>query len=312
MLVRNIQMLVTCCSVAVALRYAAPVAAAPGPDEEAPILSGTWSYTAITPLQRPLELGDQREYSHSELSAIENARWLNEAGDARARVAIIAGEARTSLVIAPPDGRIPYRHGAALPAVSHNGFASSGQPVLARGPEEFSAEQRCLSGAAQLPLLAPQQDQSLGERTVQIVQTEDYLVLSQAATAMHRIIKLAGAPLPYASPSWMGDSLASWDGGSLVINTTGFRREQGSALLPASAGLQIYERLQPVSENEILYTYTVWDPESYHEPFTVEMPLQRQSQEALPGAVECHEHNSTLPAALISARHREVATERAR
>lgn len=295
------------------------------PERERPSLSGVWAYTSITPLQRPAELGDQREYSFAELSALERTYWESgtqrqsdvsgaerhrDYGFAAARVAMINGEARTSLVIAPPDGRIPYRK------AEQEQLDQLDQPDRqevstqhsrdALGPESFTANERCLSPPAQLPLLAPDSRQSLDERTVHIVQTASHIVMSQPAYGVHRIIKLAGAQLPYEGGSWLGDSVASWDADSLVVNTTGFRAEQSSTLIPASGTLQIYERFMPITENELLYTYTVWDPHTYREPFTIEMPLQRRAERDLPMQRACHEENLTLPAALQSARQRDV------
>ena len=150
---------------------------------------------------------------------------------------------------------------------------------------------------------------ALAERSIRIVQTGDYLVISQPAFAVLRIIKLNPRQSVQPLNRWWGDAVATWDGDSLVINTTGFRAEQSSMPIASSAQLQIYERLTPLANNQLRYTYTVFDPGTYQQPFTVEMPLTR-SPEAVLQSVEgaCHEHNLSLPAALLSARLREAVS----
>lgn len=280
-------------------------AAAASVGSSLPDLQGVWSYTALTPLQRPPELGEQRSYRPDELAALENRAWQRRGagfGYAAAEFVHLDGEVRTSLVIAPPDGRIPYRLQA----------ASARQPGqwarLPSGPEMFSARDRCLSGPAPLPLLAPEPEMALAERSIRIVQTGDYLVISQPAFAALRIIRLDPRQSLQPLSRWWGDAVATWDGDSLVINTSGFRREQSNLPIVASAGLQIYERFTPLANNRLRYTYTVFDPDSYQQPFTVEMPLTRSPESILQGVEgACHEHNLSLPAALLSARLREAA-----
>lgn len=276
----------------------------PGANSRVPDLQGVWSYTALTPLQRPVELGEQRSYGPDELAELENRAWQRPGagfGYGAAEFVRLDGEVRTSLVIAPPDGRIPYR-------AQNSPDAGAEQPMSPpAGPEMFSARARCLSGPNQLPLLAPEPDMALAERSIRIVQTGDYLVISQPAFAVLRIIRLNPRQSVQPLNRWWGDAVATWDGDSLVINTTGFRAEQSSMPIASSAQLQIYERLTPLANNQLRYTYTVFDPGTYQQPFTVEMPLNR-SPEAVLQSVEgaCHEHNLSLPAALLSARLREA------
>jgi len=275
--------------------------AAQGP---VPDLQGIWSYTALTPLQRPPALGEQRSYRMDQLAELENRAWQRRGGGfgyAAAEFARLDGEVRTSLLIAPADGRIPYRDPLLPTTQSADATAAPG------GPEAFSARMRCLSGPAQLPLLAPEPEMPLAARSIRIVQTDDYLVISQPAFAVLRIIRLNPRQAIGPEMRWWGDAVATWDGASLVINTSGFRSEQSSLPIVSSAQLQIYERLTPLANGQLRYTYTVHDPGSYRQPFTVEMPLSPASDSALQAAEgACHEHNLSLPAALLSARQREV------
>lgn len=269
-----------------------------------PDLQGVWSYTVLTPLQRPAHLGEQRSYRQSELAELENRAWQRPGagfGYAAAEFARLDGEVRTSLVIAPANGRIPYRP-ESVPATST-------APLPVAGPEAFSARARCLSGPAPLPLLAPEPGMSRAQRSIRIVQTRDYVVISQPAFAALRIIRLRPEQAVGDQPHWWGDAVATWDGDSLVVNTSGFRREQSSPPIIGSAQLQIYERLTPLADGRLRYTYTVHDPASYLQPFTVEMPLSRSPDSVLRGeTADCHEHNLSLPAALLSARQREATS----
>lgn len=93
-----------------------------------------------------------------------------------------------------------------------------------------------------------------------------------------------------------------------MVNTTAFHPRQSNPVIPSSPQLQIYERFTPLADGRLLYTYTVFDPALYSEPFTLEMSLQRLATSQRPVPRHCHEHNLNLPAELISARQSEART----
>lgn len=273
-----------------------------------PDLQGLWAYTAQTPLQRPESLGNQRVYTQADLAALENQLWRSAAGVGRnsgsgfgaLALAQVNGEYRTSLIIAPADGRIPYRQGRQVTS------GDADNSVLPRGPEALPVQRRCLGPPAQLPLLAPRAGESLAQRTIRIVQNDDYVAIQQPFYSALRIIKLNGRFLPFAGGQWLGDSHGIFDGDSLVVNTADFRPQQSNVVVRSSPQMQIYERFTALADGRLLYTYTVFDPVNYSEPFIVEMPLERLPEHQAPGPRHCHEDNFALPAALISARQREV------
>ncbi len=277
---------------------------------DVPDIEGLWSYTADTPLQRAPQLGEQQAWSAADLTALEDEHWRSgaavgqspgeQAGFGSLTLARVNGEYRTSLIIAPANGRIPY-----LPDSNPRGRMEQ-----ADGPEDFTARQRCLSPPAQLPLLVPAPGQSMAQRSLRIVQTADYLLMQQPDAAFVRIIKLNGRPLPYHGGQWLGDSQGLFDAESLVVNTTDFRPEQSNAVIPSSPALQIYERFTPLADGRLLYTYTVFDPQRFAEPFTVEMPLTRLPEDTRFAAAHCHESNLSLPASLLRQRQHEAMENR--
>lgn len=273
-----------------------------------PDLQGLWAYTAETPLQRPESLGDQRVYSQADLAVLENQLWRSAAGVGLSSgsgfgalaLAQVNGEYRTSLIIAPADGRIPYRQGREL--TTGDAQAST----LPRGPEALPIQRRCLGPPAQLPLLAPRTGESLAQRSIRIIQTDEYVAIQQPFYNALRIIKLNGRYLPFGGGQWLGDSHGIFDANSLVVNTGDFRPQQSNTVVRSSPQMQVYERFTPLADGRLLYTYTIFDPVNYTEPFIVEMPLERLPEDQALRPRHCHEDNFGLPAALISARQREL------
>lgn len=275
-----------------------------------PDLQGVWAYTAETPLQRPESLGDQRAYSQADLTTLENRLWRSAAATGAGRnsgsgfgslaLARVNGEYRTSLIIAPTNGRIPYRQGREVAA------GSAEEVELPGGPEALPIQRRCLGPPAQLPLLTPRAGESVAERSIRIIQNNDYVAIHQPYYAALRIIKLNGRFLPFNGGQWLGDSHGVFDADSLVVNTVDFRPRQSNAVVRSSPQMQIYERFTPLEDERLLYTYTVFDPVNYTEPFIVEMPLERVPEQQGLTPRHCHEDNFGLPAALISARQRQL------
>ena len=114
-------------------------------------------------------------------------------------------------------------------------------------------------------------------RNVQIVQNEDYVVILSEYFSLVRIVRLNSAHLTDQGRKWMGDSIAHYDGDSLVILTINFRPEQ-SGLIKSSGELEITETYTPVSNDELLFSYTLTDPKIYRQPFTVEIPLNGMAE----------------------------------
>jgi hypothetical protein len=205
------------------------------------------------------------------------------------QLAMVKGEYRTSMIVEPKDGRLPY--------------TKAGLELLARirardgqqfdGPEQRPWAERCLENLGYPPI-----------RTVpvflprQIVQTRDYVVISGEDVPGPRLIHLRGAPPPDMVRSMAGYSSGRWEGDTLVVQTTHMRTDDPARttvgrpvlLSPAS---RITERFTRVSPTELFYQFTVEDPELYTQAWTGEFSLTRF--EGLMYEYACHEGNYSLP-----------------
>lgn len=154
------------------------------------------------------------------------------------------------------------------------------------------------SGATGAPLFVPRYNANY-----QIVQTPAYLVLSMEAGREARIIRIGSTRLPSAMHRWMGDSIGRWDGDALVVETVGF--VPGDAFKPSApilvgANARVTERFTRIAAKEILYRYTVEDPETFTQPWTAEMILHATQDRMFEYA--CHEAKYALEGMLAGGR----------
>jgi len=280
----------------------------------APDLEGVWSSLTATPLERPAIFDGPTtteekaaafavaspEAFQADTSDGVGAR-VSEWWEFGAHMTRINGEIRTSLIVDPQDGKMPYSEAgrARLRQLQADVFANFD------GPEARPATERCLaggSGATGAPLFVPRYNANY-----QIVQTPDYLVLSMEAGREARIIRLSAPRLPPAMRRWMGDSVGRWEADTLVVETAGF--VPGDAFKPASPLLvsenaRVTERFTRISAGEILYRYTVEDPGTFSRPWTAEMILHATRDRMFEYA--CHEANYSLESMLAGGRMQEV------
>ena len=268
----------------------------------APDLEGVWSSLTATPLERPpafdgLTTTDEKAkaFAVSSPEAFKSdtsdgvggrgSEWWEFGGE----MTRINGEIRTSLIVDPPSGRMPY---------SDAGRAKLKQlqsEVLTRfdGPEARPSTERCLvggSGATGAPLFVPRYNANY-----QIVQTPSHLVISMEASREARIIRIDAPRLPPQMRRWMGDSVGRWEGDTLVVETQGF--VPGDAFKPASPLLvsenaKVTERFTRIAADQIFYAYTVDDPDTFTQPWRVEMILHATQERMFEYA--CHEANHAL------------------
>ena len=276
----------------------------------APDLEGVWSSQTATPLERPPVFdGPTTTAEKAAAFAIASPEaFTSDTSDgvgARqsewwefgAHMTSFNGEIRTALIVDPADGKMPYSDAgrAKLRQLQVEVFANFD------GPEARPATERCLaggSGATGAPLFVPRYNANY-----QIVQTPDYLVLSMEAGREARIIRINAPRLPPAMHRWMGDSIARWDGDTLVVETVGF--VPGDAFKPSapilvSANARVTERFTRIAPGEILYRYTVDDPETFSRSWTAEMILHATSARMFEYA--CHEANYSLEGMLAGGR----------
>ena len=273
--------------------------------QKQPELEGVWSYNSLTRMERP------EAYSAVVITEAEARRVPppplippdptgqdeTETYDAEGlELARINGEIRTAWIVDPPDGRLPF---------TAEGRTRAQRAPALDGPETRSNQERCLL----MPNVGPPMAPAIYNNNLQILQTRDHVVFLMEMNHEARII-----PLDTRSHGrvtrWMGDSVGWWEGGTLVVETTGITAAQGLRSSPAgrlylSPQAVITERLTRIAANRILYTYIVVDPANYTRPWRGEMPLNATKGRMFEYA--CHEGNYSLPNILAGARVEEQA-----
>jgi hypothetical protein len=314
-----------CLGVAIVLSGAAALAQnaqykAPRTGDGQPDLQGVWGYATITPLERPRELADKAVFSSpAEAAAWEsktNAERDNDRRDedatrtrplvngsvATADVARaynqfwwdfgnkIVSSRRTSLVIDPPDGRIPALTPAAKAVADDR---QRRRDEAAAGPGDRSLGERCINWGVAGPPMRP----GAYNNNVQIVQSKDYVVLVNEMIHDARIIPLDRRPFG-SLRQWQGVSRARFDGDTLVVETANFRPE--SSFNGSDENMRLTERFTRVSPDTVTYAYVIDNPTAFTRPFTIEFPMTRNPLPMYEYA--CHEGNYGMFGILSGAR----------
>lgn len=274
-------------------------------------LTGVWTNASYTRLERPSAL-KSLVVSPSEAEAFEAPRRaLNGAlmtpedvvGQATSEfpengpgLARVRGEIRSSWIVDPADGRIPWTDEARKRLKLGERPAEDFDNVEARPTEE-----RCLTAAgAGAPIL-----NGYDTNLIQIVQTPHSVVIVSEKNHDARIVRLDGAaprPLTADLSGWLGASHGRWEGATLLAETAGFR----PGLTKVASGLwlsdraRVVERFTHTSADEIHYVFDVEDPTLFKAPFRGEMPFRRTDGQIFEFA--CHEGNYSLPSMLSAAR----------
>ena len=249
-----------------------------------PDLQGVWTSATITNLERDPALGEKLVVSVEEARTLEQTAPLNlltdadnapsdpnrtaptdgnaDAGynafwiDPGRRVARVNGEYRTSFIVEPNSGQIPYT------AAAGQAFAAYGQNSGYDGPEQRPLGERCMVGFGSSggPPMLP----VLYNNHYQIVQNDDYVMILVEMNHDARIIRLNSEHMNADYKPWLGDSIARWDGDTLVVETVNFHPQQSFRFaikhrlyLPSSA--KVIERFTRTGQNEMLYEFTVED-----------------------------------------------------
>ena len=301
--------------IAVASLQAQPAqkARTPRTPDGQPDLQGIWTNSTLTPLERPGEFRDKPVLTEPEAAAYERrmmsqgnrdrrdgdsetdvARAYNELffdhGDKLAR---IDGVARTSMIVDPPNGRIPPLTPEAQSRQDRQRAEARLHP--ADRAQDRSLAERCIFWATAGPPMLP----GPYNNTYRIYQTPGYVVILSEMIHESRIIPLDGRPhLPPAIRSWTGDSRGHWDGDTLVVDTTNFTEK--TRFRGSSENLHIVERLTRVDANTILYKFSIDDPTAFTKPWTAELPFLATAGPIYEYA--CHEGNYALKDILAGAR----------
>jgi hypothetical protein len=242
-----------------------------------------------------------------------NGGWL----DPGSKYTMVDGQIRTSIVIDPPDGRVPPtvngrggRGGGggrgARPAGLTSDAAESSDPGLETAPgayddpERRPLGERCLLGFGSTSG-PPALPDYFYNNLHQIVQTKDSVMILTEMVHDVRIVRMNGEHLPKNIRQWLGDSVGHWDGDTLVVDTTNFSdktRFRGS-----SPDLHVIERFTRVDANTLLYRFTIDDPATWAKPWTGEYTWPATTGHIYEYA--CHEANYALEDILRGARLRE-------
>lgn len=274
-----------------------------------PDLQGTWDYRTITPLERPREFGMRDRYTEEEKKALEaragrrmdgppeeirpgltHAQYATDPGR------FVADGYRTSLIVDPPDGRIPAltAEGKARQARAPNRANTVNASWLDRGNQE-----RCITyglPSASLP--------TLYNNNIQIVQSPDSVVIVHEMIHEARVVPLDGRPrLNESVNGWIGSSRGRWDGDTLVVETKNFNGKNNYR--GSTTGLHLVERYTRVGQDRLELRLTVSDPTTWEKPWTVLLPMRPTEGELIEYA--CHEHNLSMVNILEVARDAEKA-----
>jgi hypothetical protein len=297
--------------------------AAPRLPDGTPDLQGVWTNATATPLERAPELGMRRTFTEAEAAVIQNEALARVAADAAPTdpnvqseagklppvgnynlfwtdrgmsVTRIQGELRSSMIIDPPDGRLPPLTRTAQARISAARADRSGS---ADGPEQRSLGERCLLsfGSSSGPPMLPVMYNSY----YQIVQSPGYVMIQVEMVHDARIIRLDDRHLPNQVNKWMGDSVGHWEGNTLVVETRNFRPEQ--SFRGSSEHMVVTERFTRVAPDQIDYRFTVSDPTAFSAPFTGELAFTAAKANVYEYA--CHEGNYALPGILAGEREAE-------
>jgi hypothetical protein len=276
-------------------------------------LNGVWSFATVTPLERPKELGNKAVMTAAEAAEFEKLIIQQEDKDSRDggaeadvarayndfwwdRGTKVVGTFRTSLIIDPPDGRVPPLTDEAKMRLAANAKRMAADPD---GPEDRNLSERCLLGFNSGPPMLP----SAYNNNVQIGQTKDTVLLLNEMIHNARIVPLDGRPHG-ALRQWVGDSRGRWAGDTLVIDTINLSTANFRGATPK---LHLVERFKRVDADTLIYEFTVEDPSTWTRPWTVELPMTKTSDPMFEYA--CHEGNYAMQGMLAGARAKEKAAK---
>jgi hypothetical protein len=273
-----------------------------------PDLQGVWTNVTITPLERPADLAGKEFFTPAEARQYEKDTVDRNNADRRDggaqadlnrayndawydRGTRVVETLRTSLIIDPPDGRIPRKPGAPPAPVN------LGRPP--EGPEDRALTERCILWPTAGPPMMP----SFYNNNYQIVQGPGYVTILVEMIHDARIIPLAG-PLgarPHVNAGvrqWMGDPRGHWEGDTLVVETINFTDK--TRFQRASANMRLVERFTRTAPDTITYEFTVDDPSAFTRPWTAQIPMKRTDGPIIEYA--CNEGNYAMEGMLAGAR----------
>ena len=284
-----------------------------------PDVSGIFTFRTITPFQRPGQFADRETLSEEEAAEFEASERTRQNRDLfdpekgsggyapRAEGGVLSynefwyergieltSDKRTSLVVDPPDGRLPAQTEEAIMAAGER--RADADLHRYDSYENRSTGDRCLMGFN----AGPPMRSSAYNNNVMIFQNPGYVTILNEMVHNARVIPIDDTAKP-PFPQYSGVSRGHWEGETLVIETSQFRG--GSSGL-TSPNMHLVERLTRLDGDTVAYEYTVTDPTVYTAPYTVMVPFRRTDGPLFEYA--CHEGNIGLHGILAGARNLEL------
>ncbi len=326
----------------ISMALLAPVSVAQ--DEAIPQLGGTWTNASRTGLTRPRGVetlvvpGDVAEQIVSRMGIAGISPENLESGpeidpetgappvggqdfglrgynmfwtDPGSTLALVKGEFRTSLIVNPENGQIPRLENPTY-NLNRTNFGARYLTGVGdtSGPEAIPIAERCLIGFGNTA--GPGMMGTLYNSTYQFVQTDDYFLISVEMAHDARIIPLFASAeearantRPVVHSPWFGDSRGWYEGDTLIVETVNINPLQMSqSSIPISPEGKFTERFSRYSDTEIVYQFTVDDPNLYSQPWTAEMSYHETEGPLYEYA--CHEGNYAMTGILAGARRQEA------
>ncbi len=285
-----------------------------------PDLQGNWVNKNATPLERPKKLEGRELLTDAEVEELKAraarifASGKSDAanGDAVYLAALSDVEQyrnenataltlfydrefdnRTSLIVDPPDGKLPAYtpEGQKRRAAGARAAAQQSAPA---SPRDMTPFQRCITFGVPMPRPGP------FNSYYQIFQSPGYVVIVMEAIHDARIIPLDGRPhLPQNIRTWNGDSIGRWEGATLVVDTTNFSPKDN--FMGSAENLHLVERFTRVAADEIRYQMTVDDPTTWTKPWTAVLRLKHTDEKIF--ELACHEGNFEIMEDMLKRRY---------
>ncbi|HYL36478.1 MAG TPA: hypothetical protein VEV17_11240 [Bryobacteraceae bacterium] len=279
-----------------------------------PDLQGIWNNGTVTPMERPAELAGKEFFTEKEALAWEKQVLARTNRDQRAPGTVqdvarayndiwwdsgtrVVRTLRTSMVIDPPDGRIP-------PLTLQAQEAQRARAELRQHPAETPRDRMLAERCLQFPTSGPPMTPYVYNNNFRIVQTKDYVAINIELLHDVRMIPLDGrAHLPSNIRLWFGDSIGHWEANTLVVDTTNFTNK--TSFRGSDQNLHVIERFTRIDPETIVYRFTIDDPTAFTKPWTAELTMVKS-----PGPIyeyDCHEGNYGMMNLLKGARAEEKA-----
>ena len=285
--------------------------AVPRTPDGQPDLQGYWTNPNFTPLERPAKFAGKEFFTDEEEAEFYKAAvdysyeftFQNSAETPVYDATVYALDRwqigarpnkRTSLIVDPPDGKLPSRT-----AAGQARAAAMRRKETFNGPEDLPMGTRCMGGG-------PDMLGSGYTSQYQIVQSAGHVMIVYEAQHNVRVIPLDGHPhLPQGLTRSMGDSRGHWEGDTLVVETTNIANKDN--FMGSSPALRVVERFTRIAADTLVYKFTADDPATWIKSWTAEVPMLQIQGPIFEYA--CHEGNNGLVNILEGARVQEKATE---